>query len=96
MTFPPQSAPYPEKSQATTTLVLGIIGLLCCGPLSVVAWVIGQNELNAIDAGRRDPNQRGTANAGRILGIVGTVLWAGLFLLGILGTIAIPFVDNGF
>jgi hypothetical protein len=76
--------------------VLGIIGLLCCGPLSVVAWVIGQNELTAIDAGRRDPSQRGTANAGRILGIVGTILWGIGFLLTMLGVLAIPFVDNGF
>lgn len=94
MTFPPESAAYPEKSQATTTLVLGIIGLLCCGPLAVVAWVIGQNELNAIDAGRRDPNQRGTANAGRILGIIGTVLWAGFLLLSLFGAFAIPFIDG--
>ena len=30
--------------------------------------------LEAIDSGRRPPQNRGTANAGRILGIVGTVL----------------------
>lgn len=94
MTFPEQAAGYPEKSQATTVLVLGIIGILCCGPLSIVAWIMGQNEINGIDGGRRDPSQRGTANAGRILGIVGTIIWAGLFLLGVLGTFAIPFVDG--
>jgi hypothetical protein len=75
MSFPEQAA-YPENSQATTVLVLGILGLVCCGPLGIVAWVMGQNEVQAIDAGRRDPTNRGTANAGRILGIVGTVLFA--------------------
>lgn len=95
MTFPPeQAAAYPEKSQATTVLVLGIIGILCCGPLGIVAWVMGQNELNAIDAGRRDPSQRGTANAGRIIGIIATVLWAAAILLGLLGVFALPFTEG--
>ena len=30
MTVPVQS-PYPEQSQATTILVLGILGIVCCG-----------------------------------------------------------------
>lgn len=37
---------------------------------------MGNKELAAIDAGRRPPENRGTANAGKILGIVGTVLLA--------------------
>ena len=74
MTFP-QTGGYPEESQATTILVLGILGLLCsCSPLGVAAWVMGNRELEAIDAGRRNPDNRGTANAGRIIGIVATVL----------------------
>ena len=64
----------PEASQATTILVLGILGLIICGVLAPVAWIMGKNELEAIDSGRRPPENRGTANAGRILGIVGTVL----------------------
>lgn len=80
MTFP-QSAAYPEQSQATTILVLGILGIICCGPLGIAAWVMGNNELAAIEAGRRTPENRSTANAGRIMGIVGTVLLAlGIFL----------------
>ncbi len=65
---------YPEKSQATTALVLGILGIVVCGVLAPFAWNIGQTELRAIDEGRRPAENRGTANAGRILGIVGTVL----------------------
>ena len=93
ISFPEQAA-YPEKSQATTILVLGILGILCCGPLGVVAWVMGNNEVQAIDGGRRDPNNRGTANTGRIIGIVATVLWLGALLLGLLGVFTIPFFDN--
>lgn len=66
--------PYPESSQATTVLVLGILSLVVCGVLGPVAWSMGNTELKAIDAGRRPPENRGTANAGRILGIIATVL----------------------
>lgn len=74
--FPTDPARYPEPSQATTVLVLGILGLVVCQVLGPFAWVMGNRELEAIDAGRRPPENRGTANAGRVLGIVGTVLLA--------------------
>jgi TRAP-type C4-dicarboxylate transport system permease small subunit len=74
--FPSEGGAYPEPSQATTALVLGILGIVICGILAPFAWNIGNKELAAIDAGRRAPENRGTANAGRILGIVGTVLLA--------------------
>jgi uncharacterized membrane protein YjgN (DUF898 family) len=65
---------YPEDSQATVSLVLGILGLIICNILAPFAWAIGNTEVNAIDAGRRDPANRGMAQAGKILGIIGTVL----------------------
>lgn len=65
---------YPEQSRATTVLVLGILGIVVCSILAPIAWYLGNEEVRAIDAGRRDPTNRSTANAGRILGIIGTVL----------------------
>jgi hypothetical protein len=65
---------YQEDSQATTILVLGILSLVICQILGPIAWVMGNNELAGIDAGRRPPQNRGTAQAGRILGIISTVL----------------------
>lgn len=65
---------FPESSQATTVLVLGILSLVCLPILGPVAWVMGNQELQAIDEGRRNPANRGTANAGKILGIIGTGL----------------------
>ncbi|NNF53545.1 MAG: hypothetical protein HKN03_03780 [Acidimicrobiales bacterium] len=65
---------FAEGSQATTALVVGILSFVCCGLLGPVAWYVGQQEINGIDAGRRDPSNRGTANAGRIIGIIATVL----------------------
>jgi hypothetical protein len=87
--FPSESSAYPEASQATTILVLGILGVIVCQFLAPVAWVMGNNELQAIDAGRRSPENRGTANAGRILGIVGTVLMALAILFFIMAIIGV-------
>jgi Co/Zn/Cd efflux system component len=77
--FPSDSGAYPEPSQATTVLVLGIVGLFV-NIVAPFAWYLGNQELVSIDAGLRSPEDRRTANTGRILGIVGTVL----LIIGIL------------
>ena len=90
--FPSGMSAYPEQSQATIALVLGILSFLLIGILAPFAWLIGSNELAAIDAGRRSPDNRGTANAGRVLGIVGTALVIGiatLFMLAVVGVIQV-------
>jgi uncharacterized membrane protein YjgN (DUF898 family) len=83
---------YQEDSQATTILVLGILSLVVCQILGPIAWVMGNNELAGIDAGRRPPQNRGTAQAGRILGIISTVLMiigiALLFVFLVIGLFA--------
>jgi len=79
---------YPEQSQATTVLVLGLLGIITCAILSPFAWVMGNTELEAIDAGRRPPHNRSTANAGRILGIIGSVLAILSLVAAIVGVIA--------
>jgi hypothetical protein len=83
---------YQEDSQATTILVLGILSLVVCQILGPIAWVMGNNELAGIDAGRRPPQNRGTAQAGRILGIISTVLMiigiVFLFIFLIIGLVA--------
>ncbi len=81
-------SPYPKSSQATTALVLSIVGLLCCGPLSIVGMLMGRSEVNAIRRGEVDPAQQGTAQAGFVVGIIGTVIWAGFIVLYI-GAVAL-------
>jgi len=82
--FPTDPNQYPEQSQATTILVMGILGLIICGILAPFAWVMGNKELAAIDSGLRSPENRSTANAGRILGIIGTVLLGIGLVVGII------------
>jgi hypothetical protein len=81
---------YQEDSQATTILVLGILSLVLCQVLGPFAWVMGNKELAGIDAGRRAPENRGTAQAGRILGIISTVLLIiGVAFLVIMGIVIV-------
>jgi hypothetical protein len=83
MSFPETPA-YAEDSQASTALVLGILGIVCCQPLGPFAWVMATNEISGIRSGMRSPTNEGTANAARILGIIGTVLLAVGVIVGIL------------
>lgn len=64
----------PDHPRATTTLVLGILGLVLCQVLAPFAWVMGRRTLNEIEASQGRVGGRGAAQAGYVLGIVGTVL----------------------
>lgn len=88
---PPQPHVYAEQSQATTVLVLGILGLVVCGLCAPFAWSMGNTEVQGIDAGRRPPENRQTAQIGRILGIVGTVLLLMGLIVGLLALFIVFF-----
>ncbi len=68
-------------------LALGILGIVVCFICGIVAWVMGNNDLREIDAGVMDPSGRGLTQAGKICGMIGTILaivWV-FFWLMILG-----------
>ena len=54
--------------------LLGILGVVLCQVLGPFAWVIGKRTLGEIDASHGRLGGRGQAQAGYVLGIVGTVL----------------------
>jgi hypothetical protein len=56
-------------------LVLGIIGIVICFPCGIIALIMGNNALKEIDANPGAYTNRGTVNAGRILGIIAVVIW---------------------
>jgi hypothetical protein len=65
-----------KPHRGTLILVLGILSLVLCAPLGIAAWIMANGDLKQIDAGTMDPTGRSTTNAGRICGIIGTVLLA--------------------
>jgi hypothetical protein len=95
--YAPPAAPgqyTTDHPKATMALVLGILGLVLCGVLAPFAWVIGKNAVADIDASNGRLGGRGSANAGYILGIIGTILLGlsvlallGLGVLGVLGSV---------
>lgn len=62
-----------SHSNATVILVMGILGLVVCAPLGIVAWVMGGKALKEIDASGQYYDNRGTVQAGRIIGIIATI-----------------------
>lgn len=75
----------PDHPQAVTALVLGILGLVCCGLASPFAIWLGRKAMNEIDASGGQLGGRGQAQAGFIMGIIGTALWAlGLLFYAVL------------
>lgn len=78
--YPGLPLPAKPHPSATTSMVLGIVGLVggfLCGVfilLSPVAWVMGARTVREIDASGGRYSGREQANVGKVLGIVGTVI----------------------
>jgi len=87
--YPPPAPPASASAsrEAVTALVLGILGIVCCGFLAPVAWYLGQNELRAIRLGQASAAGEGMAMAGKILGMIGTALLIVGLIFGLLWTL---------
>ncbi|HLS77996.1 MAG TPA: DUF4190 domain-containing protein [Nocardia sp.] len=88
MTYPPQYGnpylPYgapQDHPQATTVLILGILGLVLCQLCAPFAWWMGARVQKEIEASGGMMGGQGSAKAGYICGIIGTILLA-LYVLG--------------
>lgn len=81
----PQMMVRPEHPQATTVLVLGILGFVTSGLTGPFAWAIGNKALKECDSGMYRVTDQLTV--GRILGIVTSIL----LIVGVAVTIFILF-----
>lgn len=63
-----------EPHRGGLILAFGLLSFVVCPFFGIAAWVMGNNDLREIAAGRMDPTGRDLTQAGRICGIVGTVL----------------------
>ena len=77
-----------KPHRATLILVLGILGLVVCQPVGIAAWVMGNNDLKEMDAGTMDSSGRSNTNAGRICGMIATILLA-LVVVGVIIAVAV-------
>ena len=92
---PPYGAPAPGSTnkKATWALVTGILGILCCGPLGIVAIILGRSAEDEI----RTTGQGGAgmAKAGFILGIVALALLLLQIILFATGSLSFDSFDSG-
>jgi len=63
-----------KPGRGGTVLTLGILGIVLCFVLGIIAWVMGAGDLREMREGRRDKSDEQLTKAGMICGIVGTVL----------------------
>src|SRR5947209_16070638 len=69
--FPPV-AYAPDHPRATTSLVLGILGIVVCGLIAPFAWWMGRRTVAEIDASQGQLGGRGAAQTGYVLGVIGS------------------------
>jgi hypothetical protein len=65
---------FQMEHRGAMVLTLGILSLVICGILGPIAWVMGNNDLAAMRAGRMDRSGEGLTQAGRILGIISSIM----------------------
>jgi hypothetical protein len=75
---------YPKNGLGVWSLVLGIVALVCFGPIAGIPAII-TGVLGRKAATRGEANNGGLALAGIILGAVGSALWIVWFVLGFAG-----------
>ncbi len=86
----PSGLPHwaPDHPQASTVLILGILGMAVCQVIAPIAWVMGSRVKKEIEAPGSQYDGRSQVQVGYILGIVGSCI-LGLYLLGALAYVAI-------
>lgn len=84
----PTEGPGATKSDATTVFILGLLGIILCQILAPIAWVKGNTYVQCCAIAEVQPDGLGVA--GRVMGIVGTVLLvlSLLWLLFVFGMMA--------
>lgn len=75
-----------QPHRGVAILVLGILGLSVCFICGAIAWVMGNNDLREMECGRMDASGLNLTKAGRICGMIGTILnlvFIGIYVIGV-------------
>jgi hypothetical protein len=94
---------YPRADRSGLVLTLGILSwglLFVCGPFGticgIIAWVIGSQEMKAMQQGLLDPRTKGQIQAGFYLGmaqVICSVLCFGAYICFVIFAVAMD-VNN--
>ena len=93
---PYYGAPARTNAKAVWALVLGILGLVCCGFFTgIPAIILGKLAQSDIDASGGRESGRGMATAGFVLGIIAVVWGIIQVILVVTGTVDTTFTTGG-
>jgi hypothetical protein len=62
-----------RRHRGVMILMFGLLAFASCIPLGIVAWILGNRDLAAMDRGEMDPSGREITRTGRLLAIIGVV-----------------------
>jgi predicted Zn finger-like uncharacterized protein len=66
---------YMQPHRGQMIMILGILSFFIAGiVLGPIAWIMGNNDLKEMRAGRMDPEGESNTNVGRICGMISTIL----------------------
>jgi hypothetical protein len=83
-----------KPHRGTLILILAIFGIILCAPLGIAAWVMGSGDLKEIDAGTMDASGRSITQAGKICGMITTILFAIGIVIGLVASLVIIFAGH--
>ena len=89
---PVGGAGFARPHRGVLILVLGILGFVVCFICGIAAWVMGNTDLREMRAGRMDRSGEGLTQAGRVCGMVATILVVAGLALWLLAVIFIGLV----
>jgi hypothetical protein len=70
------------RLRARNAFMFGVLSLMCCGPIfGVLGYLAGNDAVSLIDTYQVEQEKRGLAHAGRVLSMIGLLLWIGTFVL---------------
>jgi hypothetical protein len=82
---PDEASGYVAPHRGSTVLTLGILGVVgVCFICGIIAWVMGNEDLRAMREGRMDRAGEPMTSAGRICGMISTILLIVALVIGLI------------
>jgi hypothetical protein len=85
---------YEKQHRGGLILALGLIGIMVCPITGIFAWFLGGSDLKDMEDGLMDPSGKGLTSAGRIIGLVATILMVIQIIL-VVGIFGMMFAVGG-
>ena len=76
-----ESGRHLQPHRGVLILVFGILAFAVCFIFGICAWVMGNTDLRAMDAGQMDPEGRGMTQAGKVVGMIAAIINLAVFAI---------------